>query len=131
MNEDRSTPEAAILSLESAYNSKNLSAVFGLIDFYSEAEIMVKKLMPNLSNEKTVISETAAALKLSLEKNLIENGWPRFDNSNIAFEKEIVSQDLFIVSKILIQTTGRNVIDKLYVKRQPDNTYKVAGLISE
>ena len=131
MNEDRSTPEAAILSLESAYNSKNLSAVFGLIDFYSEAEIMVKKLMPNLSNEKTVISETAAALKLSLEKNVIENGWPRFDNSNIAFEKEIVSQDLFIVSKILIQATGRNVIDKLYVKRQPDNTYKVAGLISE
>ena len=131
MNEDRSTPEAAILSLESAYNSKNLSAVFGLIDFYSEAEIMVKKLMPNLNNEKTVISETAAALKLSLEKNVIENGWPRFDNSNIVFEKEIVSQDLFIVSKILIQATGRNVIDKLYVKRQPDNTYKVAGLISE
>ncbi|KAA9040825.1 hypothetical protein FW778_01935 [Ginsengibacter hankyongi] len=131
MHEDRSTPEAAILSLESAYNSKNLGAVFELIDFYCEAEIMVKKLMPKLSNEKTVISETATALRLSLQNNLIENGWPQFDNSNIVFEKQVVSQDLFIVTKILIQATGRTVIDKLYVKKQLDNTYKVAGLISE
>jgi hypothetical protein len=131
MNKDRSTPEAAILSLEFAYNSKNLNAVFDLIDFYSEAEIMVKKLMPKLSNEKIVISETATALKLSLEKNLIEKGWPQFNNSNIVFEKEIVSKDLLIVTKILVQSTKRIAIEKLYVKKQHDNTYKVAGLISE
>jgi hypothetical protein len=92
---------------------------------------MVKKLMPKLSNEKIVISETATALKLSLEKNLIEKGWPQFNNSNIVFEKEIVSKDLLIVTKILVQSTKRIAIEKLYVKKQHDNTYKVAGLISE
>jgi len=131
MNNDRSTPEAAILALESAYNSKNLTAVLELIDFYSEAEIMLKRIMPNLSSNKALISETATALKLSLEKNLIENGWPEFNNSNVVFEKKIASKGLFIVSKVLIESEKRIVIEKLYVKQQNDKSYKVAGLVSE
>jgi hypothetical protein len=131
MNNDRSTPEAAILALESAYNSKNLTAVFELIDFYSEAEIMLKRIMPSLSSNKELISETATSLKLSLEKNLIENGWPEFDNSNVVFEKEIVSRDLFIVSKVLMESEKRIVIEKLNVKQQKDKSFKVAGLVSE
>lgn len=131
MNNDRSTPEAAILALESAYNSKNLTAVFELIDFYSEAEIMLKRIMPNMSSNKALISETATALKLSLEKNLFGNGWPEFNNSNVVFEKKIVSKDLYIVSKVLIESEKRIVIEKLNVKQQNDKSYKVAGLVPE
>lgn len=131
MNNNRSTPEAAVLALESAYNSKNLTAVFELIDFYSEAEIMLKRIMPNLSSNKVLISETATALRLSLEQNLIENGWPEFNNSNVVFEKKIVSKDLFIVSKVLIEYEKRIVIEMLNVKQQKDKSYKVAGLVSE
>ena len=131
IKEDNSTPEGAILLLESAYNLKNINAVFELIDFYCEAEILIKKLMPEFGGNQEIISETATALKLSLEKSLIENGWPQFDNSKIDFETESVSEDLVIVTKISNVSRDRTVVDRLYVKMQPDFTFKVAGLLEK
>ena len=129
-NTNNATPEGAILLLESAYNLKNLDKVFELIDFRSEAEIMIKNVLPKVAGNEEIISETATALKLSLEKNLIDNGWPTFDSSNIVFESEYVSKDLLIVTKIVLEDNVKRFVDRLYVKKQPDNTYKVSGSVS-
>lgn len=122
------TPEGAIIVLENAYDDKNLEAVYNAIDFYSEAERFIEQRMPKAAGDKKVIDEMVNVFKLSLEKMKLDNKWPTFKNVERAFtKKEIVSADLLILTEHLTLNGSPYATNKMYVKKQADNTWKVAG----
>jgi uncharacterized protein YegJ (DUF2314 family) len=123
------TPEGAILLLEDAYDQRSLEAVCNLIDFGSEAERFFKKNMPLVTPDEKMINDMIEVYKLSLEKMLGEkNGWPTFKNVERAFtKKEIISQDLQIITEHLTLNGSPFGTNKIYVKKRPDGTYIVAG----
>lgn len=122
------TPEGAIILLENAYDDKNLEAVYNLIDFHSEAERFIQQKMPNAAGDEKVVSEMVNVFKLSLEKMKLDNKWPIFKNVERAFtRKEIISDDLLLITESLTLNGSPYATNKMYVKKQADNTWKVAG----
>lgn len=122
------TPEGAIIILENAYDDKNLEAVYNSIDFHSEAERFIEQRMPKAAGDKKVIDEMVNVFKLSLEKMKLDNKWPSFKNVERAFtRKEVISPDLLILTENLTLNGAHYATNKMYVKKQVDNTWKVAG----
>ncbi|MBA3682609.1 MAG: DUF2314 domain-containing protein [Bacteroidetes bacterium] len=122
------TPEGAIILLENAYDSRELQSVYNLIDFEHEASIMLKQTMPKFDGNPELIQQFVELLKVGLEKELVEKRWPTFKNVERAFiKKEIVSNELMILTEYLTLSGSPYATNKLFVKKRPDNTYIVAG----
>lgn len=122
------TPEGAVILLENAYDSRELQSVYNLIDFEHDASVMLKQKMPKFEGDPELIKQVVELLKLSLEKELVEKRWPTFRNVERAFiKKEIVSDEIMILTEHLTLNGSHFATNKLFVKKRPDNTYIVAG----
>lgn len=122
------TPEGAIILLENAYDSRDLESVYNLIDFAHEASVMLTKTMPKFDGNPELIQKFVELLKVSLEKELVEKRWPTFKNVERAFiKKEIISDEIMILTEHLTLNGSPFATNKLYVKKRTDNTFIVAG----
>lgn len=122
------TPEGAVILLENAYDSRELQSVYDLIDFEYEASSILRRTMPEFDGNTELVQQFIELLKVSLEKELIEKKWPTFKNVERAFiKKEIISNEILILTEYLSLNGSPYTTNKLYVKIRPDNTYIVAG----
>ena len=111
---DYSTAEKAISSLELAYDNEDLSQVLISKDFETEAKLILKDANLNISEE--IVRETAEALRLSLIKNLQENGYPYFGNVNKSLsEVEKINSSLYKLRETLVNEGGRTSIYDVYL----------------
>lgn len=114
---DDSTPEGAIVKIESAFNENNIEKAIECKDFVKEAELMLAK-MGDLELGTEVIASTAEVLKLSFIKSLQENGIPKFENIKQAFpHREKVNDDQMIITEVCYYPDGSKSVQRL-------NTYK-------
>lgn len=112
------TPEGAILSLEKAYNEKNIDAALACKDFQEEAKAMLAGLTMDTNDE--IVASTAEVLNLSFINNLEEHGFPNFSNLQNAFtEREKIDDEHWIITEVCWFPDGGKSIQKL-------NTYKSA-----
>jgi len=113
---DFETPEGAILSLEHAYNHKDMGAAIACKDFYEEAKTMLSDIEMELDED--IINETAEVLKLSFVNNIEENGFPDFTAIRNAFPKRKKIDDThWVITEVCWYPDGGKSIQKL-------NTYK-------
>ncbi len=114
-----STPEGAIIKIESAFDADDIEAAIECKDFRKEAELMLAKMgKGELGLENEIIDKTAEVLKLSFIKSLQENGIPKFKNIIRAFPKrEKVSDNHMIITEVCYHPDGGKSVQRL-------NTYK-------
>lgn len=117
---DDSTPEGAIVKIESAFNEDNIEKAIECKDFHKEAELMLTKFgKENLGTE--LIEKTAEVLKLSFIKSLQENGIPKFKNIKQAFPKrEKINDNHMVITEVCYYPDGNKSVQRL-------NTYKSSG----
>lgn len=126
---DLSTPEGAILSLEDAYDAGDLDRAVACKDFEEEAKQMLSSLKnaSQLGTSDEVVREMAEVLRLSFIKSIVENP-PSFKGITRAFPKrEIVRDDLVIVTEVCFYPDQTKSSQRLYVCKKGDD-WKVLGL---
>ena len=122
------TPEGAILSLEKAYNEKNIDAALACKDFYEEAKSMLTGL--NMDTNDEIVASTAEVLNLSFINNLEEHGFPDFSNLQNAFiEREKVDENHWIITEVCWFPDGGKSIQKLNTYKS-DTGWKVLGPVA-
>ncbi|MGM9475702.1 YegJ family protein [Pedobacter sp. GSP4] len=110
------TPEGAILSLEKAYNYKDINAAMDCKDFYEEAKSLLSVM--NMDLDKHIISETAEVLKLSFLKNIEEHGFPDFSGVKNAFPvRNKISETHWVITEVCWHPDGKKSVQLI-------NTYK-------
>jgi len=110
------TPEGAILSLEKAYNYKDINAAMDCKDFFAEAATLLSGM--DMDINKAVIAETAELLKLSFIKNIEENGFPDFSGIHNAFpERKKIDETHWVITEVCWHPDGGKSVQQL-------NTYK-------
>jgi uncharacterized protein YegJ (DUF2314 family) len=127
---DFSTPEGAILSLEDAYDAGDLERAAACKDFDEEAKQMLSSLKSGsqLSQSDEVVKEMAEVLRLAFIKSVAEN-LPSFEGVTRAFPKrEIVRDDLVIVTEVCIYPDGTKSSQRLYVFKK-DDAWKVLNVV--
>ncbi len=112
-----STPEGAIVKIETAFNEDNIEKAIECKDFNKKAELMLSRMGKiDLGNE--IIKKTAEVLKLSFIKSLQENGIPKFQNIKQSFPKrEKINDCHIIVTEVCYYPDGGKSVQRL-------NTYK-------
>lgn len=117
---DDSTPEGAIVKIESAFNEDNIEKAIDCKDFHKEAELMLAKFgKENMGPE--LIEKTAEVLKLSFIKSLQENGIPKFNDIKQAFpRREKINDNHMVITEVCYLSDGGKSVQKL-------NTYKSGG----
>lgn len=126
---DLSTPEGAILSLEDAYDARDLDKAVACKDFDEEAKQMLAALKAGsqLSESDEVVKEMAEVLRLSFLKSIVENP-PSFAGITRAFPKrEIVRDDLIIVTEVCFYPDRTKSSQRLYVFKK-DDSWRVLGI---
>lgn len=127
---DQSTPEGAILSLEDAYDARDLDRAIACKDFQAEAGIMLGKLdnMKHLKDNQDIVAQTAEVLQLSFIKHL-QDGFPSFAGVQRAFPKrEYITDDLCIITEVCHHPDQRKSLQRLYVSRK-NNAWYVLNLV--
>lgn len=115
---DFSTPEAAVLSLESAYRAQDIEAAVACKDFYAEARLMLKNLNPQLAGDEAIVSQTAEVLELSFRKHIEQGGFPNLVGISSTFPRlEVVREGLVIVTEEHRLPNGHRTLGRLYVAR--------------
>ncbi|WP_421939526.1 YegJ family protein [Pedobacter sp.] len=108
------TPEGAILSLEKAYNYKDIKAAMDCKDFYEEAKSLLSNMQMDF--DKETINETAEVLKLSFLNNIEEHGFPDFSMIQSAFPKrEKINETHWIITEICWYPDGGKSVQELNV----------------
>lgn len=126
---DLETPEGAILSLEKAYNDKNLDAAIACKDFREEAKMMLAKLETEIDED--TINKTAEVLGLSFVNNIDENGFPDFSELKSAFPvREKIGENRYIITEVCWFPDGGKSIQKLNTCRTSTG-WKVLGPVNE
>ncbi|WP_298473229.1 DUF2314 domain-containing protein [uncultured Maribacter sp.] len=120
------TPEGAILSLEEAYNNKDITAVLSCKDFFKEAELLLHKSM-NIALDNALISSTAEALKSSFIIGLKENGFPDFKGIKRAFKRFKITEEHYIITEFCYLKDGTTSIQKLHTYKTNEE-WKVLGM---
>ncbi len=123
---DDSTPEGAIVKIETAYGNNNIEEVMACKDFVQEAKMMLAKLGRDKLNSE-LIDKTAEVVKLSFIKSLQDNGLPNFTDVKRAFPKrEKVSENHMIITEVLYHPDGNNSMQRLNTFKSSDG-WKVLG----
>jgi hypothetical protein len=120
--QDLSTPEKAILSLEDAYRAKDIEAAIRCKDFFAEAKLMLDAL-PNLNGQADdkLIAETAKVLELSFRKEMKTNGFPVFSGVTSRFPKvEPYREGIVVVTEECSHPDGSTTRQRLLVSRAND-----------
>ena len=117
------TPEGAILSIEDAYDSKDIEKAISCKNFEKEAELMLKNTV-KIDIDKDLINKTAEVLKLLFIKSIQENGFPNFEGVKRAFKRNFISPEHCIVTEICIYPDGNKSSEKLNTFKK-DNEWKV------
>ncbi|HHC81206.1 MAG TPA: DUF2314 domain-containing protein [Flavobacteriia bacterium] len=117
------TPEGAILSIEDAYDNKDLEKAINCKNFKKEAELMLKSTVKiDIDNE--LIEKTAEVLKLSFIKSIQENGFPSFKGVKRVFNRNFISPEHCVITEICIYPNGNKSSQKLNTYKT-DNNWKV------
>lgn len=95
------TPEEAIISLETAYNNKDLDAVLASKDFYEEAKLVLARTQGDYDlKDLELVEETAKLMELGLIKSILENGFPYFKDLKIEhFGLQQVSKSIYVINE--------------------------------
>jgi uncharacterized protein YegJ (DUF2314 family) len=110
---DDSTPEGAIVKIETAFNEDNLDKAADCKDFRKEAEMMLAKFKDKGLDDE-VIDKTAEVLKLGFLKSLQEDGIPKFNDLKQAFPKrEKVSDNHMIITEVCYYPDRTKSIQRL------------------
>ncbi|MBB6235813.1 uncharacterized protein YegJ (DUF2314 family) [Pedobacter sp. AK013] len=113
---DLETPEGAILSIEKAYNNKDIDAAIACKDFFEEAKSLLSVMKMEIDQD--IINETAEVLKLSFINNIEENGFPDFSTVQNAFpERKKVDETHWVITEVCWYPDGGKSVQLL-------NTYK-------
>lgn len=111
-----STPEAAIKALEAAYISKDLDAALAAKDFQEEARLMLTNINPELSNDPSIVKQTAEVLELGFKKEIKDKGFPDFKALKCTLSAPIeLSATLVRVHESCLFTDGGTSEQDLYV----------------
>ncbi|MBC6109335.1 YegJ family protein [Pedobacter fastidiosus] len=122
---DLTTPEGAILSIETAYSNKNLDAAIDCKDFYEEAKVMLASMKMDFDEE--IINNTAEVLKLSFINNIEEHGFPDFSGTQSAFpEREKIHDNHYVITEVCWFPDGGKSVQKLNTFKSA-NGWKVLG----
>lgn len=122
---DDSTPEGAIIKLETAYDNDNIQEAINCKDFFLEAEIMIRKKTQVDTPPKKLIDSTAELLKLSYLKSLQDKGIPKFHGLIRAFPyRQKISENQMLITSVCIYPNGEKYIQKMNVVKK-DNSWKV------
>lgn len=123
------TPQDAVISLETAYTYKDDEAILQSKDFRAEALLILKQANYNYDlNDSELVNETAELLKLSLIKNLQENGYPNFDSVKRNFSDIAeVEKNLYTIIEEIIFPDSVKYINKIYLTCK-NNLWKVASI---
>lgn len=123
------TPEGAILSLEKAYNDKNLDAALCCKDFREEAKMILAKLETEIDEE--TVNKTAEVLELSFVNNIDENGFPDFSDLQSAFPvRKKIDENHYIITEVCWFPDGGKSIQKLNIY-QSETGWKVLGPVND
>lgn len=123
---DFTTPEGAILSLENAYDEKDIDKAIACKDFEAEAALMLQKLNKEIVSPE-IISKTAEVLKLSFIKH-IEEEMPSFKNIKRAFpSRQKISDNEYVITEVCYYPDGGKSSQKLTTYLS-DNGWRVLGL---
>lgn len=110
------TPEGAILSIEKAYNNKDVDAAIACKDFYEEAKSLLSVM--NMEIDQDIINETAEVLQLSFINSIEENGFPDFSTVKNAFpERKKIDDTHWVITEVCWYPDGGKSVQLL-------NTYK-------
>jgi len=124
------TPEGAILSLEKAFNNKDINAALEFKDFYEEARMMLSAINMDINQE--IISETAEVLKLSFISNIEQNGFPDFSKLQNAFpDREKIDNTHWIITEVCWYPDGSKSIQKLNVFKSPEGWLVLGPALSD
>ncbi|MES2485257.1 MAG: hypothetical protein V4581_04820 [Bacteroidota bacterium] len=101
------TPVEAIVSLENAYNNKDLEAVIASKDFIAEAKLILARNDTFDANDERQVFETAELLKASLTENILNNGFPDFTGAGRDYSEIYhVSANLYTVIEEIFYKDG-------------------------
>lgn len=120
------TPEGAILSLEEAYDNKDIESALLCKDFSKEAEILLHKSM-NIPVSDALITSTTKALKSSFILSLKENGIPDFKGVKRAFKRFKINEEHYIITKFCYYKDGTTDIQKVHTFKI-GKEWKVLGM---
>ncbi len=111
------SPENAILSLEAAYNNKDLEGILNSKDFIAEAKIILEKATYRYDlDDAELISETAGLLKLSLIRSIQENGFPNFSNVKVEFSPlSLYNDTLYYLEEKVTYPDGEHQYNKIFL----------------
>ena len=124
MNYIYDTPENAIISLENAYSNKNLERVIQSKDFNTEAILILEAKSCDVTTE--LQNEVAELLKLSLIKNIQENGFPNFSSARREFsELNNLKKDIFFLEERIFYPDNTCHVNKVFLSKKGD-IWKVA-----
>jgi len=80
MAADFSTPQAALLSLEAAYDAKDIEGAVAAKNFRYEARAMLINLKSIKNPDAELVQKTAEVLELSFRKHMKEKGFPNMSD---------------------------------------------------
>jgi len=124
MEYDYTTPQKAIISLELAYENKNLEAVINSKDFVTEAKLILESKLYELNDQ--IIDEVSKVLELSLTQNLKENGYPKFSDARREFSKmNKLKDNIYFIEQRIFYPDNTLHINKVFLS-ETDNIWKVA-----
>ena len=105
---DFTTPEGAILSIENAYDERNMDKILACKDFNIEAKLMLEK-MKDMSLDAEIVKQTAEVLKLSFLK-FSQEGLPSFKGIKRAFPlREKISDEHFVITEVCYYSDGKKI----------------------
>jgi hypothetical protein len=110
MAPDFSTPEKALLALESAYHAKDVNAAVEAKDFRFEAQEMLLSLNIPQPPDDALIKQAAEVLELAFRKQIDQNGFPDFTqlSCRVISKKDLRDDLVELVEECIFPDGGKS-----------------------
>jgi len=124
---DLSTAEGAIMMLENFYNSNDLNGIFSCKDFYEEAKNILIENDINIHEE--TVRRIESVLKVSFIEHIESKGFPDFNNVERVFTLIDENEGQQLIEEKVVYRDFSSSINKLWVTRCKDGTWRVLNTI--
>jgi len=122
---NQSTPEGAILTIETAYGEGNIEKAMSCKSFTREAAELLQRT--GNADKPELIAKTAEVLQLSFIKSLQESGMPSFEGVRRAFpRREKITDDHYVITEVCFYPDRTKSNQKLNTYLE-DGSWKVGA----
>jgi hypothetical protein len=120
------SPEAALLALENAYQSRDIEAAVAIKDFVAEAKLMAGELG---AADEEIIKSLAETLELSFRADINENGFPNFLGLICSVrEKHVRSDGIVALDEVCKDSSGNVISQQIMLASNSQGGWRIVGL---